>query len=78
MINMNEVFGFRVTYSGIWAVAAQARILDGVRSLYLWSEEYLTHPFERQAEEVQNSPRTFQLEFPHPERPAFARQHLSD
>ena len=39
MININEVFGFWVTYLGIWAVAAQARILGGVRTLYLWSEE---------------------------------------
>ena len=36
---ISKVFGYRVTYLGIWAVAAQARILDGVRTPYLWSEE---------------------------------------
>ena len=39
MININEVFGFWVTYLGIWAIAAQSRILGGVRTLYLWYEE---------------------------------------
>ena len=39
MININEVFGFGVTYLGIWAIAAEARILGGVRTIYLWSEE---------------------------------------
>ena len=39
VININEVFGYRVTYLGIWAVAAQARMLGGIRTLYSWSEE---------------------------------------
>ena len=39
MIKINKVFGFWVAYLGIWAVAAQARILGGVRILYLWSKE---------------------------------------
>ena len=59
VININEVFGYRVTYLGIWAVAAQARILGGVRTLCSWSKEQPIHPFERDAEEVLNSSRTF-------------------
>ena len=39
MTNIDEVFGFWVTYLGIWAIAAQARILGGVRTLCLWFEE---------------------------------------
>ena len=72
IININEVFGFLVTYLGIWAVAAQARILDGVRTLYLWSEEQFVHLFKRHAEEVLNSSRSFRVEFPHMEWSTFA------
>ena len=39
VINMNSVYGCRVTYLGIWTIAVQAHILDGVRTLYSWSEE---------------------------------------
>ena len=74
MTNMSKVFGYRVTYLGIEAIAAQARILDGVRTLYLWFEEQLIHPFGRHAEEMLNSSLTFWIEFPHPERLTFARQ----
>ena len=65
MITVNEVFGHTVTYLGIWAVAAQARILGGVRTLYSWSEEQLIHSFRRHAEEVLNGSRTFWIEVPH-------------
>ena len=39
MTKIDEVFGLWVTYLGIWAIAAQARILDGIRTRYFWSEE---------------------------------------
>ena len=78
MTNISEVFGYGVTYLGIEAIAAQARILGGVRTLYSWSEEQLIHPFGCHTEEVLNGPRTFWIEFPHPERPAFARQDPPD
>ena len=74
MKNISEVFGYGVTYLGIEAIAAQARILGGVRTLYSWSEEQLIHPFGRHAEEVLNGSRTFLIEFPHLERPTFAWQ----
>ena len=61
VININEVFSFRVTYLDIWAVAAQAHILDGVRTLYSWSEEQLIHSFGRHAEEVLNGSRALCL-----------------
>ena len=73
MININEVFGHRVTYLDIEAIAAQACILGGVRTLYLWFEEQFVHLFERDAEEVLNSSRSFRVEFPHVEGSAFAR-----
>ena len=74
MTNIDEVFGFWVTYLGIWAIAAQARILGGVRTLYSWSEEQLIHSFRRHAEEVLNGSRAFWIELPHPERSTFTRQ----
>ena len=74
MTNISEVFGYWVTYLGIEAIVAQARILGGVRTLYSWSEEQLIHPFGRHAEEVLNGSRAFWIEFPHPERPTFAWQ----
>ena len=39
MTKIDEVFGFWVTYLGIWAIAAKARIFGGIWTLYLWSEE---------------------------------------
>ena len=39
VLSISKVFGYRVTYLGIWAEAAQARILGGVRTPYLRSEE---------------------------------------
>mgnify|MGYP005825171901 CR=1 FL=1 len=33
MTKIDEVFGFWVTYLGIWAIAAQARILAGLDTL---------------------------------------------
>ena len=67
------MFDHEITYLGIWAITAQTYILDGVRTLYLWSEEQFVHLFERHAEEVLNSSRSFRVEFPHTEGPAFAR-----
>ena len=78
MTNISEVFGYGITYLSIKAIAAQARILCGVRTLYSWSEEQLIHPFGRHAEEMLNSWRTFWVEFPHPERPTFAQQDPPD
>ena len=59
MTNISKVFGYRVTYLGIEAIAAQARILDGVRTIYSWSEEQLIHPFGHHAEEMMDGSRTF-------------------
>ena len=73
MTNISKVFGYRVTYLGIEAVAAQVRILGGVWTLYSWSEEQLIHPFGRHAEEMLNGSRSFWIKFPHPERPTFAQ-----
>ena len=67
------MFGHGITYLGIGAITAQTRILGGVRTLYLWSEEQFVHIFERRAEEMLNSSRSFQVEFPHTEGPTFAR-----
>ena len=67
------MFGLGITYLGIWAITAQTRILGCVRTLYLWSEEQFVHLFERHAEEVLNSSRSFRVEFPHTEGSTFAR-----
>ena len=67
------MFGHGITYLGIRAIAAQTHILSGVRTLYLGSEERFEHLFERHAEEVLNSSRSFRVEFPHAEGPTFAR-----
>ena len=56
MINKKySVFGYRITYLGRGAVAAQAHILGGVRTLYLGSEERFVHLLVRHAEEILNS-----------------------
>ena len=73
MTNISKVFCYKVTYLGIEAIAAQARILGGVRTLYSWSSEQLIHPFGRHAEEMLDGSRTFWIEFSHPERSTFAR-----
>ena len=78
MTKIDKVFGLWVTYLGIWAIAAQARILGGVRTLYSWSEEQLIHPFGRHAEEVLNGSRTCWIEFPHLERLTLAWQGPSN
>ena len=67
------MFGHGITYLGSRAVAAQTHILGGVRTLYLGSKERFVHLFERHAEEMLNSSRSFRVEFPHAEGPAFAR-----
>ena len=59
------MFGHGITYLGIRAVAAQTRILDGIPTLYLGSEEQFVHLLERHAEEVLDSSRSFRVEFPH-------------
>ena len=68
------MFGHGITYLGIGAITAQTRILGGVRTLYLGSEEQFVHLFERQAEEVLNSSRSFRVEFPHTVGSTFARR----
>ena len=73
MINKDSMFGREITYLGIWVITAQTRILGGVRTLYLGSEEQFVHVFERHAEEVLNSSRSFRVDFPQAEGPAFAR-----
>ena len=72
------MFDHEITYLGIWAITAQTYILDGVRTLYLWSEEQFVHLFERYAEEVLNSSRSFWVEFPHAEGSTFARRNLTN
>ena len=67
------MFGHGITYLGSGAVAAQAHVLGGVRTLYLGSEERFVHLLVRQAEEILNSARSFWVELPHAEGPAFAR-----
>ena len=67
------MFGHGVTYLGSGAVAAQAHVLGSVRTLYLGSEERFVHLLMCQAKEILNSARSFQVEFPHAEGPAFAR-----
>ena len=68
------MFGQRITYLGVWTIAVQARILGGVWTLYSWSEEQSIHPFERHAEELLNSSRSFRVELPHTERSTLAWQ----
>ena len=63
---------------GRGAVATQAHVLGGVRTLYLGSEERLVHLLVHQAEEILNSARSFRVEFPHAEGPAFARLDLTN
>ena len=58
---------------GRGTVAAQAHVLGSVRTLYLGSEERFVHLLVRNAEEMLNSARSFRVEFPHVEGPAFAR-----
>ena len=58
---------------GRGAVATQAHVLGGVRTLYLGSEERLVHLLVCQAEEILNSAWSFRVELPHEEGPAFAR-----
>ena len=67
------MFGHGITYLGSGAVAAQAHVLRGVRTLYLGSEERFVHLLVRHAEEMLNSARSFRVEFPHAEGPTFAR-----
>ena len=67
------MFDHGITYLGIGAITAQTRILGGVRTLYLGSEEQFVHLFERHAEEVLNSSRSIRVEFPHMEESTFAR-----
>ena len=58
------MFGHGITYLGIQAITAQTRILGGVQTLYLWSEEQLVHLLERHAEEVLNDSRSLRVELP--------------
>ena len=67
------MFGHGITYLGIWAITAQTRILGGVRTLYLWSEEQFVHLLGRHAEEVLDSLWSLRVELPHAEGTAFAR-----
>ena len=67
------MFGHGITYLGRGAVPAQAHILGSVQTLYLGSEERFVHLLVRHAEEILNSVRSFCVEFPHAEGPAFAR-----
>ena len=67
-----------ITYLGIGAITAQTRILGGVRTLYLGSEEQFVHLFERHAEEVLNDSRSLRVELPHTERSTFARRDLAN
>ena len=67
------MFSHGITYLGSGAVAAQAHVLGGVRTLYLGSEERFVHLLVRHAEEFLNSARSFRVEFPHAEGSAFAR-----
>ena len=67
------MFGHGITYLGSGAVAAQAHVLGSVRTLYLGSEERFVHLLVRHAEEILNSARSFWVELPHAEGPAFAR-----
>ena len=55
------MFGHGITYLGIRTITAQTRILGGVRTLYLGSEEQFVHLFEHHAEEVLNSPRSIRV-----------------
>ena len=66
------MFGHGITYLGSGAVAAQAQVLGSVRTLYLGSEERFVHLLMRMAEEILNGARSFWLEFPQAEGPAFA------
>ena len=63
---------------GRGAVAAQAHVVGGGRTLYLGSEERLVHILVRQAKEILNSARSFWVEFPQAEGPAFARLDLTN
>ena len=72
MNKRNSVFGHGITYLGIRAITAQTHILGGVRTLYLGSEERFVHLFMCHAEEMINSTRSFRVEFPQAEGPAFA------
>ena len=72
------MFGHGITYLGSGAVAAQAHILGSVRILYLGSEERFVHLLMRHAEEMLNSVRSFRVEFPHAEGPAFARLYSTN
>ena len=67
------MFGHGITYLGIRAVAAQTRILGGIQTLYLGSEEQFVHLLERHVEEVLDSSWSFRVEFPHTEGSTFAR-----
>ena len=67
------MFGHGITYLGIGAITAQTRILGGVRTLCLGSEEQFVHIFERHAKDVLNSSRSFRVEFPQTEGSTFAR-----
>ena len=72
------MFGHGITYLGSGAVATQARVLGSVQTLYLGSEERFVHLLVRHAKEMLNSARSFQVEFPHAEGPAFARLDLTN
>lgn len=67
------MFGHGITYLGSGAVAAQTHVLGSLRTLYLGSRERFVHLLVRHAEEILNSARSFWVEFPHAEGPAFAR-----
>ena len=67
------MFGHGITYLGSGAVAAQAHVLDSVRTLYLGSEERFVHLLLRHAEEMLNSAWSSRVEFPSTEGSAFAR-----
>ena len=72
------MFGHGITYLGIQAITSQTRILGGVWTLYLWSEEQLVHLLERHAEEVLNDSRSLRVELPKMERSTFARRDLAN
>ena len=78
MNKRNSVFVHGITYLGIRAITAQTRILSGVRTLYLWSEEQLVHLLERHAEEVLNDSRSLRVELAQTERSTFARRDLAN
>ena len=67
------MFSHGIAYLGSRAVKVQAHVLGGFRTLYLGSEEQFVHLLVRHAEEILNSARSFWVEFPHAEGPAFAR-----